>query len=584
MPPLKRLLRISFAVLFTVVLLNLVLYFLINHTSHQNKLNEEGENTASSQQIYMQQIVGKIAALSIHHHFSEDQFANQLNYLREATQRFRNGQEELREILAGLSDPDGKARLFQQSDTAYAEIYRQAVSLLAQPQKNSDEWSDAGRLYAASGTYLPLMKSLHDQLRADELASEQSMERMNSVIIISLVGCLLWLIVLVIAPIFRQSARNYEKLQRSLEEVRKTESLLQESEQKYRYLFEFSPMPMWIFDRQSLRFLEVNHMAVRHYGFSAEEFTSMTILDIRPREDHDRVIGLTKGVREPGDARQQGSWMHRKKDGQVIFVEIISHPIEYNGRPAMLILAKDVTRQIELQKELVEEQIAHQREIARATVTVQEKERNEIGRELHDNVNQILTSVKLHLEFMGQREADTEKHRLASLGMVSTVIQEIRRLSRSLVPHTLNDVGLQPAIGDLTESLNQLGSVHFHFQSQGLAEEVLPEGLKLSLLRIIQEQTTNILKYARATEATITLTQDGDGLLLVVADNGIGFDPNGHRYGIGLTNIMNRADIYNGNLSLHSAPGQGCRLEVAFSLEKVTRIERQPEGGLRAQA
>ncbi|RYY66891.1 MAG: PAS domain S-box protein [Chitinophagaceae bacterium] len=576
MPPLKRLFRISFALLFTVVLFNLVLYFLISDRTRQNKLYEEGENTASSQQIYMQQIVGKIAALSIHHHFSEEQFANQLAYLREATESFRSGQNELRRTVGQIEGNPAEAMLLQRADTAYQEIYRQAVALLAQPQKNSDEWSDAGRLYAASGVYLPAMKELHDRLRADEIRSEERIEHMNRAIIISLIGCLIYLIVLVIAPIFRQSARNYEKLQRSLEEVRKTEALLQDSERKYRYLFEYNPMPMWIFDRATLRFREVNHMAVQHYGYSAEEFAQMTILDIRPGQDHERLLSVTRDERERGHARQRGQWVHHKKNGQAIFVEIISHPIEYDDRPAMLILAKDVTRHIELLNELVEEKIAHQREIARATVMVQEKERNEIGRELHDNVNQILTSVKLHLEFMGQTEADREKHRLASVGMVSTVIQEIRRLSRSLVPHTLNDVGLLLAIGDLTENLNLLGTVRFRFEYDGLDEEKLPAGLKLTLLRIIQEQTTNILKYAKATEARIELVQRGDSLRLLVADNGVGFNPTDHRNGIGLTNIMNRADIYNGKLSLQAAPGKGCCLEVCFSLEKVRRLERQP--------
>ncbi|RYY90657.1 MAG: PAS domain S-box protein [Chitinophagaceae bacterium] len=583
MPPLKRLFRISFIVLFTVLLFNVVVYFVIRSSTQHLRLCEEGEHTSSSQQIYMQQIVGKIAALSIHHHFSEDQFANQLAYLRSATASFQNGQNTLRSTVGKLN-VEKQTVLLQQSDSAYREIFRQASALIAHPQRNSDEWADAGSLYAASGAYLPRMQELYQLLRAQELEMESKIEWFNRGTIISLVLCLLYLIVLVIAPVFRQSARNYERLQKSLEELRRTDALLKESERKYRYLFEFNPMPMWIFDREDLRFLEVNQMAVQHYGYSVEEFDKMTILDIRPAADREKVMAVTHGERFPGAARQQGQWIHCKKNGQQIFVEVISHPIEYNGRPAILILAKDVTRNIELQNELLEEKIAHQREIARATVMVQEKERNEIGRELHDNVNQILTSVKLHLEFMGNDDMDLEKHRVSCLNRVALVIEEIRRLSRSLVPHTLNDIGLIPSILDLTENLNALGPVRFTFSTPSFDEDQLPPGIKLTLLRIIQEQTTNILKYAHASLASIELNLEDDNMALIVSDNGVGFDPSAQQKGIGLTNIMNRADIYHGQLKLDSAPGAGCRLEVRFSLKKVFALEHRSAAQRRAQA
>jgi PAS domain S-box-containing protein len=586
MPSLKRLIRISFILLFGVVTFNLVGYFVIRNQSIENRLNEEGENLASSQQIYMQQIVGKIAALSIHHHFSQDQFANQLTYLREATASYRSGQEQLRGIITKTVKNVGtrKGTALRESDSSYQVIYSQAVALLENPQRNSNQWQDAGMLYAASGSYLPLMKELHDVFRADELRTEASIQLLNRVIIISLVACLLYLIVLVIAPIFRQNARNHQQLQQSLEDVRKTEALLQESERRYRYLFERNPMPMWIYDLKTLRFLEVNQMAIQHYGYSAEEFSAMTILDIRPEEDRKHVPDMTVDTDDAASRNIQGLWVHLTKNGHQIFVEIISHRIQYGDSQAMLILAKDVTRNIELQNELLEEKITHQREIARASVLVQEKERNEIGRELHDNVNQILTSVKLHLEFMGNIDSDREKHRLHSLNMVSTVIQEIRRLSRSLVPHTLNDVGLLPSVTDLVESLNSFGSVNFSFYSKDFEEDGIPAGLKLTVLRIIQEQTTNILKYARAQNAHIELVQHYGDLLLKIIDNGVGFDPQKNRKGIGLTNIMNRADIYHGRLKLQSSPGNGCELEVIFNLEKVLLLDSEPISGTPAQA
>jgi PAS domain S-box-containing protein len=575
MPPLKRLVRFSFLLLFAVILFNVIGYFLINNLSEQNRLSEEGENTASSQQIFMQQIVGKISALSIHHHFSKEQFSNQVAYLRAANGAFRSGRDELQSIVSKL-DPAGDLGLkpgMDSSDIAYGFIHAQAEALLQKSRPNENELPEPGRLYASSAAYLLQMKTLHDRLRQMEMNTEGRIGSLNRAIIISMVVCLLYLAILVIAPIFRHSTRNYEQLQHSLAEVQHTKDLLLESERKYRHLFECSPLPMWIFDAETLRFLEVNQTAVAHYGYSPEEFASMTILDIRPPEDLERVLLVTREIRKEPRLHTQGRWSHLTKDGRTIFVETSSHRIDYNGRAAMLILAKDVTRNIELQNELMEEKVARQREIARASIMVQEKERSEIGRELHDNVNQILTSVKLRLEFMGNAMADTEKHRLISLNMVTTVIQEIRRLSRSLVPPTLDDVGLIPSISDLADTMNTVGALKVRFSHKDFEEDVLPPGLKLTVLRIIQEQTTNILKYAQATEAAIELHQRGSALQLQITDNGIGFDIQQVRRGIGLTNIANRAEIYHGQLSLNSAPGKGCVLEVNFDLDKVLELD-----------
>jgi PAS domain S-box-containing protein len=324
-------------------------------------------------------------------------------------------------------------------------------------------------------------------------------------------------------------------------------------------------MPMWIFDTENLRFLEVNEMAIQHYGYSREEFAQMTIYDLRPKSEREKLDQWFLKGKTIHTAK--GLWTHVKKNGDKIFVEIISHDIDYNGKKATLILSKDVTNNIKLQNELVEQKIAKQREIARASLTVQEKERNEIGKELHDNVNQILTSVKLHLDYMAQTEADKEKHRVTSLNLVTAAIQEIRRLSKSLVPPSLGDVGLISSIQDLVEDINECQSLIIDFEYCPLNEEIFDPGLKLTILRIIQESTTNILKYADASYVHIEISRQKTHLVLKISDNGKGFDPTKTRKGIGITNIINRADIYHGKVEIDSKPGNGCTLKVDFKID-----------------
>src|SRR5215469_944363 len=114
----------------------------------------------------------------------------------------------------------------------------------------------------------------------------------------------------------------------------------------YQLLFESSPLPMWVYDLDSLRFLAVNEAAIRHYGWSREEFLELTIMQIRPPEEAAKVRAILPGLPRAQDAR---TWHHRKKDGTVIAVEVSSHDFVFDGRRARLVLANDVTERERVQ-------------------------------------------------------------------------------------------------------------------------------------------------------------------------------------------------------------------------------------------
>jgi PAS domain S-box-containing protein len=125
---------------------------------------------------------------------------------------------------------------------------------------------------------------------------------------------------------------------------------LQASEAQYRLLFEGNPHSMWVYDRESLRFLAVNDAAVRHYGFTRGEFLGMSVIDLRPEEDIPRLSSV---VRVPSHCRKDGgTWRHRRKDGSLIDVEITSDDIVFDGRPARLVMASDVTARLTAEREL----------------------------------------------------------------------------------------------------------------------------------------------------------------------------------------------------------------------------------------
>ncbi|MBN2653602.1 MAG: PAS domain S-box protein [Nitrospirae bacterium] len=134
-------------------------------------------------------------------------------------------------------------------------------------------------------------------------------------------------------------------------ESRAVQQSLIKSEQRYRLLFENNPLPMWLYDVNSLAFLEVNESAVKRYGYSREEFLNMTIKDIRPAEDVERLLNNVNRV--SGGVDEAGVWRHTKKDGATIFVDIQSYAFEIGGRLVELVQSSDITATVEAQDQLL---------------------------------------------------------------------------------------------------------------------------------------------------------------------------------------------------------------------------------------
>src|SRR6266852_5123895 len=128
---------------------------------------------------------------------------------------------------------------------------------------------------------------------------------------------------------------------RDITESKRAEEALRQSQEKYLLLFDSIPHPVWVYDLNSLAILDVNHSAIRNYGYSREEFHSLTLKDIRPAEDIPAL--LKSAAKAPLDTESAGVWKHRKKDGTLIDVEITSHPLVYGDRDSRLVVATDIT-------------------------------------------------------------------------------------------------------------------------------------------------------------------------------------------------------------------------------------------------
>ena len=254
-----------------------------------------------------------------------------------------------------------------------------------------------------------------------------------------------------------------------------------------------------------------------------------------------------------------------KPSGEVIYLFHCTN-VEKNDKGELIRVhgtTKDITEKVELQKMIIEEKINAQKEMAKAIIHTQEKERSEIGKELHDNVNQVLTTVKLYIENIRNYPEMSEMFIEKSIALAQRAINEIRFLAKQLVTPVMKDLGFEATILELVDHYQSLNKFVIDLDLD-IKEYQIEDSMRLTIYRIIQEQLNNIVKYANASKVSISVVYDKGSIKLKISDDGVGFDPAKVVHGMGLNNIRNRAEVYKGKVSLKSSLGKGCYLSILF--------------------
>jgi PAS domain S-box-containing protein len=226
----------------------------------------------------------------------------------------------------------------------------------------------------------------------------------------------------------------------------------------------------------------------------------------------------------------------------------------------------DITAQKKLQAQLEEEVLQQQKRITAAAIKAQENERAQLGRELHDNVNQVLTTVKLFNEIIADSVTEHKELVHKSSAYLQNCIDEIRRITKRLSIPSLTEVGLIELTRELVDSINLTNQFEITYSLKGLHSLSISHDLQLAIYRIMQEQLNNIIKHADASMVTIALASEDNQLTLSITDDGRGFDSSVKRKGIGITNIKSRAESLDGTFHLETAPGKGCSVKIIFPL------------------
>jgi two-component system cell cycle sensor histidine kinase/response regulator CckA len=360
-----------------------------------------------------------------------------------------------------------------------------------------------------------------------------------------------------------------------------------EANERYGMLFESNPQPMWVFDVDTLAFLEVNEAATRHYGYSRDEFLSMTIMDILPRDD---APGLHHGMERTGAPRGDVALaQHQRKDGTIVDMELISHEMELNGRRARLVLATDISERTRTRAAL------HQSE-----EQLRQAQRMDAAGRLADGVahdfNNLLTTIRGFSDLL-LRDLPEEHVRRKDVEQIRKAADRGAQLTRQLLTF-----GRQPALQPRSLELNSVVT-----NMEGLLQRLVGADIQLvTRLRPglgevrmdpgqLEQVLVNLVLNARdAMPAGGTLTietgerqisgttrvrsvKPGRYLVLAVSDTGSGMDGEtlshvfeplfsshapGSRSGLGLSIIYGIVKQNGGGVRVSSEPEQGTTVKV----------------------
>jgi len=344
---------------------------------------------------------------------------------------------------------------------------------------------------------------------------------------------------------------------------------LRRSEHKYRLLFENNPMPMWMSSIPELNILDVNESALKQYGYTREEFLRLNSMDLRPAEDNELLfMDAGQNATTSGTSLQ---WRHKKKDGTIIYVEIFNYQIIYEGKPVWLGLSIDITEKTKAEA-LLKKSYEDVRQLASHLQNVREEERAHMAREIHDELGQQLTGLKMDISWLVRKKDLDENLRDKKMKEVLTFIDgtvnTVRKLSAELRPSILDDLGLVEALEWWSNEFEKRAGITCNFQRPEYPLEV-PSSLAIGLFRIYQESLTNVVRHAEATKVFARLEAENHQLILKITDDGKGFDTSniGHKKTLGLLGMKERTLMMGGSYEIKSQPGKGTTVTIAAPFE-----------------
>jgi len=360
-------------------------------------------------------------------------------------------------------------------------------------------------------------------------------------------------------------ADSFNRMTASLKKFRDD---LTQSEESCRDLIENSSEIIYRTDKKRF-FVDTNKTMLDKLGFLSEELLGMKIDNIVPDNECEKVINHIRKVINKGSDSIETMFLSKK--GEIIYVEINANAMY--AADGNFVSTRAFVRDITEKKKAVAAE-KHGRELRLLTshiISIQEKERRRISRELHDEAGQALTAMKINVEMMEKEIPESTvsvRKRLADTKqLLAHTLQEIRTLAFELRPSLLDHFGVQAAIREYSKSYSERTNIDVQVLGENIVGRFPPD-IDILLYRCAQEALTNVVKHSKATHVTIEIVQEEREIHMMVKDNGNGFDvketfeANNNGASIGLFGMKERVALLNGSLKIHSEINKGSELEI----------------------
>lgn len=349
-----------------------------------------------------------------------------------------------------------------------------------------------------------------------------------------------------------------EQVEHRTAQLRRANQELRDSEARFRFLSEAALEGIAIQEDGVL--LAKNCVFDKMFGLQAGEGLGKNSLFLVAPECRDMVLQkMRERYEEPYEV------LGLRLDGTIFPVEVVARNCHFHGRAARVVVVRDIS-----ERKRFEEQL---RQFPQRLIAVQENERSRFARDLHDSVNQLLSSVRFRIHSIaGQIKKSNKDLRLEirqAEDFLGDALEEVRRISRNLRPSELDDLGLAAAIRSACAEFKTRQPIEIKLRLGRLARR-LPSEIELALYRIVQEALSNVEKHARATRLLVQLRREKAFVELSIQDNGRGISRlkrgRQKRQGFGLENMRERAGFLGGTFSVSPGPDAGTRIVVQIPI------------------
>jgi len=380
---------------------------------------------------------------------------------------------------------------------------------------------------------------------------------------------------------------NFICMDVDITERKTAEKALRASEELFSKAFSACPDVMSVSDLETGRYLEVNEVHERLFGYARHE-----VIGRSPEE-----LGLLANPTDHGtfvhELRAHGrvrdyEVIARNRHGKQMIVLISAELVHLSGRVCVLRITKDITERKAaeecLRKAQADALLARQ-EFTQRLISAQEQERKRLASDLHDSLGQDLSLIKnrVHLALTKHDlPPAVVSHLEAVAKLADDTLNEVRNLSHHLRPLPIEEFGLTDSLENLVQEVAASSTIRFESRFEQI-DDLFPGEQATMVYRIVQEALSNLVKHACATSATVTVERDLRCARLRIEDNGRGFHrssvvgPRTVRTGIGLTSIEERVTMLGGNLDIRSGPGQGTVLEIEIPLSEAAGVLPAPK-------